>query len=76
MNDVQRQLEIANSFVAENLTQCCVELVGWERTGVLPDGVLRQAGELYKPLDKFHYLTLAERHIQRLAVGRVATAHP
>lgn len=72
MSNVQRQLEIANAFVADNIAQCCVELVGWEQTGVLCDGVLRKAGELYKPLDNFHYLRLAERHVQRLAVRHVA----
>lgn len=65
-------LEAAQSLAAENLAECCRELVEMDATGVLGDGIVREIAALTRPFAGHSALSLALNLVKNLAVRRCA----
>lgn len=57
---MKTDLQRAHEFAAQNLKQCCVEILKWENTGSLRDGKLRELAKITKTISPHQSLSIAE----------------
>lgn len=69
-NDIQKSLQELNTFIDNNLTQCCIELLEWRSTGILCNGKIREAATMFpgKMID-VNKLVLVERQVGYAAMN-------
>lgn len=65
-------LQEVKADIARNLPQACWELCQWRSSGILQDGVIRDAGEKLQALDPHGHVRLAEGLTIDLALGRIS----
>lgn len=65
-------LQEVKADIARNLPQACWELCQWRSSGILQDGVIRDAGEKLAALDPHGHVRLAEGLTIDLALGRIS----
>ena len=68
------KLENASKFCKDNLLQCCIEMIEMKKTGILPEGNVR---ELIKLLDFANYsaMSLAEEMIKTAAMEHIVSLY-
>lgn len=72
MSESLRQiLDRGRAYIAENLLEACQELLEWQNTGLLRDGVMREAALILEPLDTHHSMKIAEDEVKRQAMEAV-----
>lgn len=64
--------DAATKKFEKNLSVCCEELVELEKTAILPDGVIKEVLDTFKPIDLSYNLTWARGFIANLAIHYVA----
>lgn len=64
----------AEAFAKEHLVECASEIIRWQDSGLLPDGKLRELGEILKALDGSSYMRLAESFVSRAALASLEAA--
>lgn len=72
-NYVKHIMQSGQDFIAENLTDCCKELLIWHNTGILPAGKLRDASRIFLELNTGNHLNIAENITRAQALEFVAT---
>lgn len=60
MNDAQRKMKVAQEFAAQNVVQGAIEILEWQNTSVLRDGVVRQCGRMIEDIGISQGHTVAE----------------
>lgn len=66
-------LQEVKADIARNLPQACWELCQWRSSGILQDGVIRDAGDKLAALDPHGHVRLAEGLTIDLALSRIST---
>lgn len=59
-------------FIREHMVACASDLLTWHRTGVLPEGKLREAADIIRPAYGDDALNLAEGKVVLEALAVVA----
>lgn len=72
MSNVRESMQQMKKFVAENLKQCCQELIEWHDTATLPDGKVREAATILDGIDPSQLLRIVENEINSQALKKVA----
>lgn len=65
-------LQEVKADIARNLPQACWELCQWRSSGILQDGVIRDAGERLHAIDPHGHIRLAEGLTIDLALHRLS----
>ena len=62
------QLEAMEQLLKDNLRQACIDIVEWNSTGILVNGIVRKSAQLLTDeVFRFHKLTHVKNCIDRLA---------
>lgn len=73
MNENQIIMQEAQKMVDDNLTQCCIELLDWQNTGLLiTDGYIRDISAILKRITPTNSLALTESMVKTSAMKKVA----
>lgn len=56
------------ALAAQHLPQLCYELSQWRKTGILPNGLLRDIGEVLDAVDPMYKTRLAEQMVVDLCI--------
>lgn len=69
---LHRTLKDADNFLEKNLAKACQEILDWNHTAILTDGILREAARQYfSKLDPYRDLLMAENAVKILAMTRI-----
>lgn len=63
----------AKAWAQVHVVELAQEIIEWQESGLLRDGLLRELGLMCKPLDERGYLRIAESIATREALKIVAT---
>ena len=72
--DSQQIMEKAKAFVAVNVSACAQDLLTWKGTGILPEGKLREAGDILKEFHSEAFLSIAEDLTVKAALQLVVSS--
>lgn len=60
VNDAQVKMKVAREFAAQNVVQGAIEILEWQNTSILRDGVVRQCGRMIEDIGISQGHTVAE----------------
>lgn len=66
-----RDIDVMRMYVADNLSQCCAEILEWQKTSVLRDGCVRTAAAMLTSC-KPDELRVVECEVARAAMSRLS----
>lgn len=72
MSNARENMQQMKQFVAENMKQCCHELIEWQDTGVLSNGKVREASRMLVGIYRSDSLSIVESEIKSQALRKVA----
>lgn len=76
MSELKQTMQRAKDFIAANLADCCRDELTWQDTGLLSDGKLREASEIYALVEDAHAMPMAQAEVARQAMQQACRAQP